>query len=129
MGQQQLLLILLGVILVGFAIVLTSSLVSSQSIQVNRDAMINDLSHIAAHAYQYRVSAGSLGGGAGTYTGYEIPGTLRSNANGTYRCTVEPDYVVLTAISSQDSNSRITAKIDSRGLFLPDGWNYSGNFQ
>ena len=129
MGQQQLLLILLGVILVGAAIVLALSLISAQSIQSNKDAMINDLNHIAAHAYQYLISSNALGGGAGKYTGYKIPTTLASNENGQYQCTVEPDEVTLRAISSANSGNTITARVDLRGQFVSDGWRYTGDFQ
>jgi len=129
MGQQQLLLILLGVILVGAAIVLALSLMSAQSIQANKDAMINDLNHVAAHAYQYRISSSSLAGGAGKYTGYHIPTWLASNANGSYLCSVSPDEVTLTAISANNSNDVIVAKIDSRGLFIANGWTFLGDFQ
>ncbi len=129
MGQQQLLLILLGVILVGAAIILALNLSGAQSVQANKDAMINDLNHLAAHAYQYRISSNSLGGGQGKYIGYQIPVTLRSNENGRYSCTVEADFVTFTATSAADSSNKIAAKIDSRGLFVSDGWAYSGDFQ
>ncbi len=115
--------------MVGFAIVLALSLMSAQSVQANKDAMINDLNNIAAHAYQYRISSNSLGGGEGKYTGYKIPSALVSNENASYSCTVESDFVTLTAISSQNSSNKIIAKVDSKGQFLSDGWSYSGEFQ
>ena len=129
LGQQQLLLILLGVIIVGAAIVLALSLIGAQSVQSNKDAMINDLNHLAAHAYQYRISSNSLGGGEGKYTGYNIPSALASNANGLYQCTVEQDVVTLKAISASNSDNTITAKVNSTGLFMSDGWRFTGDFQ
>lgn len=129
MGQQQLLLILLGVILVGAAIVLALSLMSAQAVQSNKDAMINDLNHLAAHAYQYRISSSSLAGGAGKYTGYHIPATISSNENGYYSCDVTPDVVTLTAISAQNSGNTITAQIDGSGHFVASAWTFTGDFQ
>ena len=129
MGQQQLLLILLGTILVGAAIVLALSLMGAQGVQANKDAMINDLNHLAAHAYQYRISSSSLAGGAGKYTGYKIPTAIASNENGYYSCDVTPDEVTLKAISAQNSNNTITAKIDGRGLFESSAWTFTGDFQ
>ena len=82
MGQQQLLLIILGVIIVGIAIAVGLSLFSAQSVQSNKDAMINDLNNLAAHAYQFRIRPSSMGGGQGTYTGYTIPTKMKSNENG-----------------------------------------------
>ena len=65
MGQQQLLLIILGVIIVGIAIAVGLSLFSAQSIQANKDAIINDLNNLAANAYQYRIRPTTMGGGGG----------------------------------------------------------------
>jgi Tfp pilus assembly protein PilE len=84
MGQQQLLLIILGVIIVGIAIAVGLSLFSAQSIESNRDAMINDLSNISAHAYQYYIRPTSMAGGGGTFAGYTIPIKMSSNDNGIY---------------------------------------------
>ncbi len=129
LGQQQLLLILLGVILVGAAIVLALNLMGAQSIQSNKDAMINDLNHLAAHAYQYRISSASMSGGAGKYTGYHIPSTLASNENGSYMCAVVPDIVTLTAISANNSVNTIIAMVDGKGNFISDSWTFTGDFQ
>lgn len=122
-------MILLGVILVGAAIVLALSLMSAQAVQSNKDAMINDLNHLAAHAYQYRISSSSLAGGAGKFTGYHIPANLSSNENGYYQCDVTADIVTLTAISAQNSGNRIIAQVDGSGHFVANGWTFMGDFQ
>jgi hypothetical protein len=84
MGQQQLLLIILGVIIVGIAIAVGLSLFSAQSIESNRDALINDINNLNAHAYQYYIRPTSMGGGGGTFVGYVIPPKMASNDNATY---------------------------------------------
>jgi hypothetical protein len=84
MGQQQLLLIILGVIIVGIAIAVGLSLFSANSIQANQDAIINDVNNLAANAYQYRIRTSSMGGGNNSYVGYNVPGKLSANANATY---------------------------------------------
>ena len=84
MGQQQLLLIILGVIIVGLAIAVGLSLFSANSIQANKDAQINDLNNLAANAYQYKIRPQTMGGGAGSYVGYTVPSKLSSNSNATY---------------------------------------------
>ena len=53
MGQQQLLLIILGVIIVGIAIAVGLSMFSAQSVGANKDAIINGLNKLAADSYQY----------------------------------------------------------------------------
>jgi hypothetical protein len=84
MGTQQLLLIILGIIIVGIAIVVGITLSTGMSITSNRDYIIADLEDLAANAYQYRIRPSTIGGGGGTYVGFTIPTTLQSNENAMY---------------------------------------------
>ena len=129
MGQQQLLLIILGVIIVGIAIAVGLSLFSAQSVQSNKDAIINDLNNIAAHAYQYRIRPASMAGGAGAYTGYTIPSKMASNANATYTCTATANAVTFSAVSANNTANTVTAQIDTDGKFVQSAWSYTGDFQ
>jgi hypothetical protein len=131
MGQQQLLLIILGVIIVGIAIAVGLSMFSAQSISSNKDAMINDLNNIFANAYQYKIRPGTMGGGGGKYTGYQIPATLSSNENGFYRVTTVTDSTVaFEAKSSQDSTNRtISVSIGADGRPISTSWSYTGDFK
>ena len=88
MGQQQLLLIILGVIIVGIAIAVGLSLFSANSIQANRDAIINDINNLAANAYQFRIRPVSMAGGGGDFKGYTVPFKMSSNDNATYKAAV-----------------------------------------
>ena len=53
MGQQQLLLIVLGVIIVGIAIAVGITMFKTNAQSSNRDQVINDLQNLAAKAQQY----------------------------------------------------------------------------
>lgn len=53
MGQQQLLLIVRGVIIVGIAIAVGISMFKSNPISSNRDQCINDLNNLAAKAQKF----------------------------------------------------------------------------
>jgi len=53
MGQQQLHLIVLGIILVGIAVVIGLGNFQSKALQSNRDAVIMDLNHLASFAQAY----------------------------------------------------------------------------
>ncbi|MGB2867906.1 MAG: hypothetical protein WBD36_05605, partial [Bacteroidota bacterium] len=109
MGQQQLLLIILGVIIVGIAIAVGLSLFSAQSIQSNKDAMINDLNNIAAQAYQYKVRPASMGGGQGSYSNFSIPTKMATNENATYVASnAGATSVQIDATSNQNSSNLIT---------------------
>ena len=128
MGQQQLLLIILGVIIVGIAIAVGLSLFSAQSIQANKDAIINDLNNIAAHAYQFKIRPSSMGGGQGSYSGYGIPSKMATNENATYTVSATTATTVsLLATSGANTTNTVVAVIDSDGRL--GSWTYAGDFQ
>jgi hypothetical protein len=127
MGQQQLLLIILGVIIVGIAIAVGLSLFSAQSVQSNRDAIINDLNNLAAQAYQFRIRPVSMGGGQGDYSTFSIPLKMRTNENATYTAAPGTTTISFTAVSAQNASNTIQVTIDSDGRL--GGWSYTGDFQ
>ena len=115
MGQQQLLLIILGVIIVGIAIAVGISMFSSGTVQANKDAIINDLNNLAANAYQYRIRPTTMGGGGGGYTGYAIPTKLAANENATYAAgSISSTSVTFTGTSKQGYGT-VIAVLDSTG--------------
>ena len=94
MGQQQLLLIILGVIVVGIAVAVGITMFKDNAVSANRDAVTNDLVNLAARAQQYFRRPVALGGGQGDFSGLTADATglkrLTSmqggvNANGTYK--------------------------------------------
>ncbi|OGU44605.1 MAG: hypothetical protein A3C56_08195 [Ignavibacteria bacterium RIFCSPHIGHO2_02_FULL_56_12] len=128
MGQQQLLLIILGVIIVGIAIAVGLSLFSAQSIQANKDAIINDLNNIAAHCYQFKIRPSSMGGGQGSYSGYAIPTKMATNENATFSVSsATATSVTIVATSTANSTNTVTAVVDSDGRL--GSWTYAGDFQ
>jgi len=84
MGQQQLLLIVLGVIVVGIAIVVGINLFNSNAVESNRNAVVADLNNLAAKAMQHFKTPTAMGGGQGTFTNWAIPTGMGTTANGTY---------------------------------------------
>jgi Tfp pilus assembly protein PilE len=95
MGQQQLLLIILGVIVVGVAIVVGVNLFTASAVEAKRDNVISDLIHLASDAQKYYRIPKTMGGGAYQFTGWEIPKQLRTNADGSFSATVSADNVIL----------------------------------
>jgi len=111
------------------AIVLLS-MFSGVSISSNKDAMINDLNNIAAHAYQYRLRPASMGGGEGSYRGYAIPAKMSQNENGIYTAHVlHADTLKFIAKSILDSSKTIEMKIDSESPLIATSWIYGGDFK
>ncbi|MHB1048871.1 MAG: hypothetical protein ACYC09_02230 [Bacteroidota bacterium] len=95
MGQQQLLLIILGVIIVGIAVAVALSLFSDNAVSANRNAMTTDLMHLAAKARHYYGRPTSMGGGGKSFEGLTIQKLVTdkfiSNANGRYYVVGTPN--------------------------------------
>jgi len=127
MGQQQLLLVIVGVIIVGLAIAVGIALFGAQSVASNRDAMITDLQHISLLAYQYRSTLRTMAGGQGDYSLFFIPTQLQSNSNGTYSITdAQPNTLTLKAVSANSTANIITVTVDSHGKL--GGLTFAGEF-
>ena len=88
MGQQQLLLIVLGVIIVGIAIVIGISLFRAKAVDSNREALVSDLYHLEYLAQEYYKRPAPFGGGGNSFSGFTLPATNTSNGNGTYSISV-----------------------------------------
>jgi Tfp pilus assembly protein PilE len=93
MGQQQLLLIILGVIIVGIAVAVGITMFQDNAVDQNRSAVIADLTTLAAKAQQYYAKPVTLGGGGNSFAGLSSDATglgilastaFTNNANGTY---------------------------------------------
>lgn len=128
MGQQQILLVILGIIVIGIAIAVGLSIVGAQTVSTNRDAIINDLNHLASYAYQYRVRLRSMGGGQGDYTSFGIPPKMRVTEDGTYSvASAEVNTLSLAAVSSENASNTIQVLVGSDGKIT--ALTYGGDFQ
>ncbi len=92
MGSQQLLLIVVGVVLVGIMIAVGMSMFKDQAASTNRDALSNDLVHLAVQAQKYHKKPSILGGGSHSFAGLTMLLLLKNptNANGTYALSPDP---------------------------------------
>lgn len=84
MGQQQLLLIVLGVIVVGIAVVVGINLFNANAEEANKDGIVSDATNLGAMAQQYYKKPTSMGGGGNSFVNWSIPSGLDSTANGQY---------------------------------------------
>ncbi|HAL56325.1 MAG TPA: hypothetical protein DCP63_07590 [Bacteroidetes bacterium] len=93
----------------------------------NRDGIINDLNNLAAMSFQYRIRPKSMGGGEGSYTGFEIPLRMRTNANATYSARViDGNKIELMAISTHGYGV-VKAELDGEGRLR--AWTYTDKLQ
>ena len=91
MGQQQLLLLVLGAIIVGTAIVVGVNMFSESAVNSNRDAVVQDCMTLATRAQQWYRTPAILGGGGRAFTGITL-NEIRfpaSNENGSFAIQVD----------------------------------------
>jgi Tfp pilus assembly protein PilE len=121
MGQQQLLLIILGVIVVGIAVAVGITMFQDNAVSANRDAVTNDLVNLAARAQQHYRRPTALGGGQGSFTtsggGTAITAITQltskpTNSNGTYTLgTVAATSVVITGTGTEKGTDNLPIKV------------------
>ncbi len=106
MGQQQLLLIVLGTIIVGVAVVVGINMFTTGAVNAERDALLQDVNNVASSAASYWRKPAALGGGARSFTAVSDVtgfGSDSSNANGSFvMSTINPSDFVLTATGANE---------------------------
>ena len=128
MGQSQLLIIAISVLIIGIAILAGVGYFQSDDVEANKKAMIDDVHHIAANAVRYYARIPALGGGGSKFDGYVLPRGYQSNLNGHYVITVKSAQVLeVTGMSGQDSTNTMVADIDTYGK--ASNWTFTGDFQ
>ena len=119
MGQQQLLLIVLGTIIVGVAVVVGINMFATGAVNAERDALIQDVNNIASSAAAYWRKPAALGGAARDFTGIAdvtVFGSDSSNANGTYGMTVTNATTIVVTATGANEGVIIVATITQQGI-------------
>ncbi len=115
MGQQQLLLLVLGIVIVGLAVVVGIQAFGENQKKANADALVNDAIRIASDAQAWKLKPAAFGGGAAEtgftgltlqQMGYELNGSSQyENLNGVFTITASATDVVITGNSLPDSGN------------------------
>ncbi len=126
MGQQQLLLLVLGIVIVGLAVVVGIQAFGENQKKANADAITNDVIRIASDAQAWNLKPAAFGGGDGEFTdvglvglGYELGkgdanGTSYGNLNGSFSVTETGGTVTITGCNSSTGN-QVVAEVDGTG--------------
>ncbi|HUL43325.1 MAG TPA: hypothetical protein VLY03_03100 [Bacteroidota bacterium] len=125
MGQQQLLLIIVGVIIVGIAVAVGIAQFDSNNTVANKDGLTSGLTSIGSRAYEYKLRPGTLGGGNNSYVGFVIPNKMLSDDNGVYAISsATTNTLTMTGTSSINSAWVATITVDSTGKSMMSfvGW-------
>jgi len=124
MGQQQLLLIVLSVIIVGIAVVVGINMFNDQAASSNLDAVTADLVNLASRAQQHYRRPTAMGGGGGSFAlltandaGLQYLTTQPSNENGSYSVSTAGTgtKVIIQGVGSSDGDgdgTNCTATVD-----------------
>ena len=118
MGQQQLILILLGIIIIGIAIAVGINLFTASAIEVKRNNLINDCITLATMAQQHYKKPMAIGGGGNTFDGstggvkWIVPPSLVTNADGRfYIKEIKPQSVELIAVGNEVVTGNDSVKV------------------
>lgn len=111
MGQQQLLLIALAMIIIGIAIIFSITLFRQRAVDSKRDLLINEGGNIATDALEYYKKPAGLGGGGNTFIGWSIPQTITTTATGSYVANIYRDSVVIIGTGNDVVNGIDSVKV------------------
>ena len=102
MGQTQLLMIVLAVIIVGIAVAVGITQFGESAVTANRDAVQLDCQRIVSNAQQWYKKPSSLGGGNNSFTGCTLAklGVATPNQNGSYALTVASGGASITVVGT-----------------------------
>lgn len=112
MGQQQLLLIALGVIIVGIAVVTGINLFQQNSDENKKYQMIAECTTLAGMAQNYYMTPIPMGGGGKSFVGWVIPHTLDTTEDAIYRIvSASQSQVTISATDRAISTGDDTIKV------------------
>lgn len=112
MGQQQLLLIVLGLIIVGIAVVIGINYFHSYSVESKRNNIINECITLAGMAQQYYRMPSAMGGGDKQFTGWTIPAVLDTTPNGFFSISVNSTNIVINAIGTELVTGNVPVEVE-----------------
>ncbi len=121
MGQQQLLLIVLGVIIVGIAVVVGINLFNANAEESAIDTTVSEATNIAAMALQYYKKPEALGGGGNDFTGFDliVPSDLTDTDYCTHAVTVTATTCDI-ASTHNDYDFTVDVQVTNEGVYTTD---------
>ena len=111
MGQQQLLLIILAMILVGIAIFFAITLFVQKAVDSKRDLLLNEGGNIATDALGYCKKPVGMGGGGNSFLGWTIPQSMLITPAGNYKAIVYKDSVIIIGTGNDVTNGTDSVKV------------------
>jgi hypothetical protein len=121
MGQTQLFLVVLGMMLIGIAIYVGVSMFSANAIEDSRNAIIVDLQNLAARANAYYWKPETQGGGGKSFANISMSLVypMSENANASYHIeSAQDDQCVISGVgkvvTTNGDSIRVRIKITTQ---------------
>ena len=118
MGQQQLLLVVLGVIIVGIAIIMGISLFSANAIETKRNMLTNELVNLASMAQQHYRKPNAMGGGNYAFdatnggVAWSIPPNLTNTGHGRFEISeISSKSLVIVGTGNEVTTANDTVSV------------------
>lgn len=130
MGQTQILLIVLSVILVGVAVAVGIDQFSENALTSNRDAVAADCQRIISQTMQYYRKPTSLGGGGNAFTGLTFAklGVDTLNQNGSFALTVtDADHITIVGSGAEKKSDGSPVQVTINYEGATNTFSYSDN--
>jgi len=103
------------------------SVLDARNIQLNKDAIMTDVTNLAIAAKEYRRRPSGAGGGGGYYKGFELSEQMKHTTNGTYMIRVlSSDSLQIVGSFVRNYDDGVIAYIGKEGSILR--WAFSGSF-
>jgi hypothetical protein len=115
MGQQQLLLITVGVIAVGIAVMIGISLFAEAASEANRDELVSALNSLGSMAQEYYLTPTMLGGGNRKFKGWKMPKAYKQYEGGKFEIKFhkKSNELTITATGKEkgrNNNNKVTVE-------------------
>ncbi len=117
MGAQQLMLVVVGMVIVGIAIVVAVDMFQAEAIESSRNALIGDLNFFAGRAREYYMKPANLGGGSHDFSGITIRSLAAHAQNDNGRFFIESadrDQLILVGVGWVVSSDGDTISVRMR---------------
>ena len=107
MGQSQLLMIVLAVIIIGIAVTVGITQFGESAMASNRDSLATDCTTIISKAQTWYRKPTSMGGGGNAFTGLTLAklGVGSSNDNGSYALAIDSASQITCVGTGNETNS------------------------
>lgn len=113
MGQQQLLLIVVGLIVVAIAIAFSITMFRQHAADTKRDIVMTECMNLGNMAMTFYEKPKTFGGGGFSFEGWDIPDQLTTTSSGYYIASVEVSKVIIIGTGNDVVNDDDSVKVQT----------------